>query len=366
VSISGPANGASYKTADLIQFNGTASDFDQGSLSGSIAWSSNRDGALGSGATLSRRLTKGTHTITASITDSDAATTTATATITVANTPPTVSLTSPANGASFKTSDDIPFQATATDFDQGSLTGSISWTSSRDGAIGTGGTVTRKLSKGTHTITASVTDADGGGASATTTITVANTPPSISISGPAGGSSFSTNDSIQFAGAASDFDQGNLSSSMAWTSSLDGAIGTGGSFTKKLTAGSHVITARVTDADGAPAAATVTVNVVSATILKVQSISYATSGPGDKHVDVTVRVVNWSNAPVAGASVSFDLYLGNAIDRSASGLTDATGTFTYQRSAAPSGCYRSVVTSAAATGLQWDGTTPTNNFCKPG
>ncbi len=366
VSISGPANGASYKTADLIQFNGTASDFEQGSLSSSIAWSSNRDGALGSGATLSRRLTKGTHTITASIIDADGATTAATVTITVANTPPTVSLTSPANGASFKTIDDISLQATASDFDQGSLTGSISWSSSSDGALGSGGTVTRKLSKGTHTITASVTDADGGSAGATTTITVANTPPSISISGPAGGSNFSTDDSIQFAGAASDFDQGNLSSSMAWTSSLDGAIGTGGSFTKKLTAGSHVITASVTDAHGASAAATVTVNVVSATILKVHSISYATSGPGHKHVDVTVRVVNWSNAPVAGASVSFDLYLGNAIDRSASGLTDATGTFTYQRSAAPSGCYRSVVTSAAATGLQWDGTTPTNNFCKPG
>jgi hypothetical protein len=154
---------------------------------------------------------------------------------------------------------------------------------------------------------------------------------------------------------------------MVWTSSLDGTIGTGGSFTKRLTAGSHIITASVTDADGASAAATVAVNVVSATTLKIQSISYDTAaGPqDDKHLDVTIRVIGGaSNAPVAGASVSFDLYLGTAIDRSASGITDATGAFTYQRSAAPSGCYRSVVSSATATGLVWDGRTPTNNFCK--
>jgi hypothetical protein len=368
VSISGPANGASYRTSDVIQFTGSASDFDQGSLSSSIAWSSDRDGALGSGATLSKRLTKGAHTVTASITDADGATATATVTISVGNTPPTVSLTSPGNGASFRTSDDISFQATATDFDQGPLTGSISWSSSKDGPLGSGGAITRKLTKGTHVITASVTDADGGTGSASTTITVANTPPTASISSPLDGSNVTTDDSVQFTGAASDFDQGNLSSSMAWTSSLDGSIGSGGSFTKKLTAGSHVITATVTDADGASAAATVIVNVTSTTTLKVQSISYGTSGgpQQDKHLEVTVRVVGSSNAPVAGASVSFDLYVGNAVDRSASGITDATGTFTYQRSAAPSGCYRSVVTSAAATGLQWDGTTPTNNFCKPG
>ena len=365
VSISEPANGASYKTSDLIQFNGAASDFDQGSLSGSIAWSSNRDGALGSGATLSKRLTKGTHTITASVTDADGATATATVTLTVGNTPPTVSFTSPANGASFTTSDDISFQATATDFDQGSLTGSISWSSSKDGPLGSGGTITRKLTKGTHVITASVTDADGGTGSATVTITVANTPPTAAISSPLGGSNYTTGDTIQFTGAASDFDQGNLSSSMVWTSSLDGAIGTGGSFTKKLTAGSHVITASMTDADGASAAATVIVDVTSTTAMKVQSISYATSGgQSGKHLEVTFQVVGSSNAPVAGASVSFDLYLGNSVDRSASGLTDASGTFTYQRTNAPSGCYRSVVTSATATGLQWDGRTPTNNFCK--
>ena len=153
---------------------------------------------------------------------------------------------------------------------------------------------------------------------------------------------------------------------MVWTSSLDGAIGTGASFTKKLTAGSHIITASVTDAGGASAAATVSVDVTSATVIKIQSISYDTSGGAqqDRHLEVTFRVVGSTNAPVAGASVAFDLYLGNAIDRSASGTTDATGTFTYQRGSAPSGCYRSVVTSATATGLQWDGRTPTNNFCK--
>jgi len=100
--------------------------------------------------------------------------------------------------------------------------------------------------------------------------------------------------------------------------------------------------------------------------MKVQSISYVTSGGANKHLEVTFRVVGWNNAPITGASVAFDLYLGSSVDRSTSGLTDASGTFTYQRTNAPGGCYRSVVTSATATGLQWDGRTPTNNYCKTG
>src|SRR5581483_4619935 len=47
----------------------------------------------------------------------------------------------------------------------------IRWTSSRDGALGTGATVLRSsLSAGTHTLTASVTDLDGATGSATVTV----------------------------------------------------------------------------------------------------------------------------------------------------------------------------------------------------
>jgi hypothetical protein len=261
VSISGPSNGSSYRTADSIQFTGTASDFDQGSLSSSIAWASSKDGRIGTGATLTKRLTEGTHVITASVTDADGATRTSQVTVSVVNTPPTVTLIGPSNGSSYKTSDLIQFNGTASDFDQGSLSSSIAWASSKDGRIGTGATLTKRLTKGTHVVTASVTDVDGATTTASVTITVANTPPVVRITAPTNGSQFRTNDTLSFTATADDFDQGSLAGSIAWTSNIDGSIGSGGSFTRHLSRGVHVITASVTDADAATGSASVTITV---------------------------------------------------------------------------------------------------------
>jgi VCBS repeat-containing protein len=75
------------------------------------------------------------------------------------NTMPTVSITAPANGSASVEGDPVTFTGTATDSEDGDLTASLSWTSSRDGTIGSGGSFTTSaLSPGTHTITASVTD----------------------------------------------------------------------------------------------------------------------------------------------------------------------------------------------------------------
>ena len=53
-------------------------------------------------------------------------------------------------------------------------------------------------------------------------------------------------------GTATDED-GDLAASLAWSSSLDGAIGSGASFsTTTLSLGSHTITASVTDSGGTP------------------------------------------------------------------------------------------------------------------
>jgi len=261
VSIASPSNGQTFITSDRIAFQGSASDFDDGDLTASITWTSSRDGTLGSGGSFARTLSEGVHTITATVVDADAATRTRQVTIAVGNTPPTLSIASPSNGRAFITSDRIAFQGSASDFDDGSLTGSITWTSSRDGTLGTGGGFSRTLSKGTHVVTASVTDSDGATTTGQVTVTVANTPPTVTISSPANGASFRTADQIPFSGTASDFDQGSLSGALVWTSNVDGQIGTGGSFTRRLTKGTHVVTASATDADGARTTAQVTVAV---------------------------------------------------------------------------------------------------------
>jgi large repetitive protein len=94
----------------------------------------------------------------------------------------------------------------------------------------------------------------------------ANTAPTVQITAPANGATFLQGASITFTGTATDTQDGNLTAALAWTSSINGAIGTGGSFsTTTLSVGTHTITARATDSGGLVGSATrtLTVNVGS-------------------------------------------------------------------------------------------------------
>jgi hypothetical protein len=88
-----------------------------------------------------------------------------------------------------------------------------------------------------------------------------NTAPQVAISAPADGATFTAGTTISFAGSATDSEDGNLSASLSWSSSRDGTIGSGGSFTSTLSVGSHTITAAVTDSGGLPGSAAITVTV---------------------------------------------------------------------------------------------------------
>jgi len=88
-----------------------------------------------------------------------------------------------------------------------------------------------------------------------------NTPPGVNIGSPADGASYDSGATVNFSGTASDVEDGDLSSSMAWSSNIDGAIGTGATVSAVLSAGTHVVTALVTDAGGLSGSDTVTVTV---------------------------------------------------------------------------------------------------------
>jgi hypothetical protein len=101
-------------------------------------------------------------------------------TVKAANHAPTVAISAPASGATYNQGDAITFTGTATDTEDGNLTANITWTSSLNGSIGTGSSVTTSnLSVGTHTITAKVTDTGGltGQAQITIVVNPAGTPP---------------------------------------------------------------------------------------------------------------------------------------------------------------------------------------------
>jgi serine protease len=54
-----------------------------------------------------------------------------------------------------------------------------------------------------------------------------NLPPSVEILSPAEGASFLTTETITFSGSAADVEEGDLTQSLVWTSSLNGQVGTG-------------------------------------------------------------------------------------------------------------------------------------------
>jgi hypothetical protein len=82
-----------------------------------------------------------------------------------ANEPPAVSITNPADGASFDSGAIILFEGTASDPEEGDLTHCLVWTSSIQGQIGVGSSLSYILEDGNHIITASVTDSGGSTAS---------------------------------------------------------------------------------------------------------------------------------------------------------------------------------------------------------
>jgi carboxypeptidase T len=89
-----------------------------------------------------------------------------------------------------------------------------------------------------------------------------NQPPAVNIIEPGDNSPpvhFGT--AVTLFGSASDFEDGNLSSSIVWTSSIDGQLATGSGAWAFLSIGTHTITASVTDSAGTPASDSVTVTV---------------------------------------------------------------------------------------------------------
>ena len=185
-------------------------------------------------------------------------------------TPPTLSIATPSNGASVGS----PFTATGSAADNRSL---ASVTASLDGAAPTGTSGTSswswsssQASPGAHTLRVTATDAAGNSTTKSQTVNVQSsdtTAPTVVISSPAAGAPESG--TFQVSGSAAD-----NSAVSSVSVSVDGgaplaATGTSswyaGLDASGWAAGTHVITARATDAAGNSATASVSVSKASAT-----------------------------------------------------------------------------------------------------
>jgi hypothetical protein len=267
LAITAPTNNSVSTQGQPVTFTGSATDGLDGIISSNIVWTSNRQGNLGTGASLTlTSLVAGFHTVTGSVTDTRGLTASQSIAITVRNSTPVVTVTSPTSGAAFSVGKPITFTGSASDQQDGDLSNRISWTSSLQGQIGNGGSFSRDdLQAGTHTVTATVVDDGNLMASATFTVSVVpsgSTAPTVSIISPSSGTTAIAGIAVTFTGSAADDQDGSLSVNINWSSNLQGSIGTGASFMKSdLSVGTHTITAQVTDTSGLSMSATTTVVV---------------------------------------------------------------------------------------------------------
>lgn len=197
-TITSPLDGAQYLAGTEVEFSATATDPEDGSLSGgSLSWSSDVDGELGTGSPLMiSSLSLGSHSVTLTAADSRGLETSSTIIVTMlANGVPTVSISQPADAASVEEGQEVTFTGSATDTEDGALTGaSLTWSSSIDGLFGSGeSTATTGLSAGAHVVTLAAQDAQSQIGSATVSIEIS----------PLSGDSFESDDNSGEATATS-------------------------------------------------------------------------------------------------------------------------------------------------------------------
>lgn len=248
------------------------------------------------------------------------------------NDAPVVSMTSPSDDATPGTGAMILFEGAANDTEDGDISAILNWTSSIDGSIGSGASFSTTLSDGDHTITASVTDSGGMTSTDTANITVGtpNDAPVVGITSPADTSSFDLGVSISFAGSAIDTEDGDISASLTWTSSLDGRIDDpandtdGGSFSATLSDGNHTITASATDSGGKMGSASISITVGAPPTLSVTVKTDKPSYSNRESALITVTVTDGSN-PVAGAVVQITVKTPKGNTLGCSPTTDSVG-----------------------------------------
>ncbi|MBF0389567.1 MAG: hypothetical protein HQK71_05615, partial [Desulfamplus sp.] len=158
-------------------------------------------------------------------------------------TPPAgIAIITPNNNQMFLEGDSIAFVSKISDA-VATETYTYTWNSSLDGAVGTTANFnSATLTTGTHKITVTLSDAKGNTVDADSiTVKVGDssasaTPPDVTITtAPAGDLTFNIGENITFTGSAKDYKGVDIgSSSLLWSSDIDGAMGTGTTITSNI------------------------------------------------------------------------------------------------------------------------------------
>lgn len=185
VTLLSPNGGETLSGTTTVRWS--ASDPDGDALSFSlyystdgITWLPVRIGVSGTSYDWSTALARGTTTGRIKVVASDGfneTSATSAGPFTVAAKAPVAAILAPDDGTVVKGGTLVTLDGSAFDLEDGLLPASgLSFSSSRDGVLGAGDSVTRTLSTGTHAITLTATDSDGNEATDTITVTVVDPP----------------------------------------------------------------------------------------------------------------------------------------------------------------------------------------------
>lgn len=196
--VTAPADGSTFDFGEPVTLQAWVADAETAPTLLDIAWSSDREGPLGSSVADSAgvaslttsALTPGPHVVTLAVTDAAGQSCTDTVSLALLD-PPTVSILAPVDGEVVAEGSTVLLQAEVLDSFDAPDALALDWVSDRDGPLAspipdtTGfASASVVLSTGEHTLTATVTDLDGLTASAVVTLTVDAAPsaPTVSLS----------------------------------------------------------------------------------------------------------------------------------------------------------------------------------------
>jgi hypothetical protein len=248
------------------------------------------------------------------------------------NMPPTLSIIAPNGGNG---GHQFPFRQTQTFTAQVSdpdsnLVPEVTWSSDKDGVMGTGPSIQYTFtSPGTRVVTAIARDSKNA-YSDPDTITVAgiNLNPTAQILTPLPSATIYANDTtVAFLGKGSDgdgvFPVDLPCSSLAWSSSnaADNPLGSGCSFSKVFTTtGSRTITLIATDAYGAKASTTITLNVTNKPSSGPPVVNITSPAEGAKfdatdNIRLSYTMSDPGGTPTSTYTVLWKLRVGNGAEK---------------------------------------------------
>lgn len=244
VRIVSPADGThlGYGGLTPTALEAAPADLEDDTTCCAVTWTSDVDGAIGSGRTLGYIFASpGTRVITATATDSAGASTSASVTVTAENGAPTVDITLPVDGGPYHRGIPIAFEGRSADPNEISLPCSaLEWDSDNmldnftfGGDFPISGKCSPTItfhSTGSRTITLTGTDERGVAAIDSLRVSIVDPPPTgpplVTILRPSNGASVLGNTTISLEGSATDPD-GTATLFSVWTLKLEGEVGDG-------------------------------------------------------------------------------------------------------------------------------------------